>query len=69
MVGVDEERDLMGSEGAFDLQAVHDLGARPAFRRTQDDYRPALSAGVVIIPGIALDAPDFLDGVVHGGGH
>ena len=69
MIGVHQERHLVRSERAFNLQAVYHLRPGPALRRPQDDHRPALAGGVVVAPSIGLDAPDLLDGVVQGGGH
>ena len=40
------ERHLMRAERAFDLLAVHYLRPGPAFRRAQDDHRPASGACV-----------------------
>ena len=69
MIGVHKERYLVRSEGAFDRQTVDHLRPGPALRGPQDDHRPALSGGVVLVPRIALDAADLLYGVIQRGGH
>ena len=69
MVGIDQQRHLVRSEGALDLQAVDDFRSGPALGRLEDDHRPARPGGVVVAPRILLDLPDVLDGLVHGGGH
>ena len=69
MIGIYQERHLVRSERAFNLQTVYHLRPGPALGGPQDDHRPALAGGVVLVPCIALDAPDLLDGVVQGGGH
>ena len=65
MLGVHQERHLVRSERALDLQAIDDLRSGPAFGRPQDDHRPARPRGVVLAPRIPLDLPDVLDGLVR----
>ena len=63
------ERHLMRAERAFDLQAVHPFRPRPAFRRFEDDHRPARTHGVAVDAGFVLDAFDFLHRHVERRGH
>ena len=66
MLGIHQDRHLVGSEGALNLQAVDYFRSGPALGRPQDDHGPARPGGVVVLPCIALDFPDSLDGVVQG---
>ena len=52
--------DLVGAEGALDLDAVNGVGAGPALRGAQDDRRPAHRTRRGRHPGsgILLDRPD-----------
>ena len=61
--------DLMGPEGALDDLAVHFLGAGPALGGAQDDHGPGGAGFLAADPGVGLDALDFPDGPVQGGGH
>ena len=69
VLGIDQDRHLVRTEGALDLQAVDDFRSRPALGRPQDDHGPARPSEVVLAPGIALDLPDVLDGLVQSAGH
>jgi hypothetical protein len=60
------ERNLMGAEGAFDLEAIDDLGAGPALRRAEDDHGPLGTGGIAMGPGVLLDSPDLGDDDVEG---
>jgi len=41
VLGVHQQRHLVGAEGALDLQAVDHFWSRPALGRAQHDHRPA----------------------------
>ena len=45
MLRIHQERHLVRAKGALDLQAIDDFRSRPAFRRLEDDHRPARSRG------------------------
>src|SRR5580700_2641096 len=62
-------RHLMSAECPFDLLAVDNLGAGPAFRRIEYDHRPARSCGVPLNPRVPLDLPDLLQDDIERGGH
>jgi len=66
---VDEQRDLVRSERALDLQAVDDLRPRPALRRPEDDHRPARPSEVALGARRALNPANRLDGLVDRTGH
>ena len=69
MLGIDQERHLVRTEGALDLQAVDDFRSRPALGRPEDDHGPARPSEVVLAPRIALNLPDVLDGLIQSAGH
>jgi hypothetical protein len=69
MIGIDQQRHLVGTERAFNLQAVDDLRAGPALGRRQHDHRPARSGLVAGAARMVLDPADARDGLVQGGGH
>ena len=60
---------LVGTEGALDRLAVHDLRASPALGGAQDDHRPLDMAEILAGAGAALDVVDFLNHGVEGLGH
>ena len=64
-----DERHLVRAECAFDLQSIDHFRARPAFRRPEDDHRPARSRGVVLVPGIFLDVLNISNGRIQRGSH
>ena len=61
--------DLMGAEAVFDLQTVHDLRARPALRRAQNDHRPERALRLALFACAFLDLLDLFDALVEGEGH
>ena len=63
------ERHLVSTKGAFNLQAVYHLWARPALWRIEDDHRPARAGEVAADTGILLDSLDLFHGLVEGRGH
>ncbi len=69
MLGIDEERYLMRTEGPLDLEPVDNLRARPTLGRPQDDDRPARSKGFLGGPRRGLELPNVLNGPVQDGGH
>src|SRR5579871_6344824 len=58
---------LVGTEGAFDRQAVHHLRAGPTLGRAQDDRRPTGPAGEAVGTGLLLDRTDAGIAGVEGG--
>ena len=60
---------LMGTEGTFNLLAVHNLGTGPALGSAQDDHGPHGPLGIVVLAGVLLDGLDLLDDGVHGLSH
>ena len=69
MFGIHQDRHLVGSEGALDLQAIDDFRPGPALGRSQDDHWPTRPSGVVVASRILLDLPDVLDGFFQSTGH
>ena len=69
MRGVNGERDLVRTEGAFDLYAVDHLRPGPAFGRIQDDHRPARPLEIAAYPSVTLEGLDFLHRRVERRGH
>jgi len=69
VLGVDDDRHLVGSKGPLDLQAVDDLGAGPALGRAEHDHRPARPSSEAVLSSIGLELLDLRDGLVHGGRH
>ncbi len=55
------QRDLVGAEGALDLDAVHDVRSGPALGRTEDEHRPARAPLHPCAARRALDAADALE--------
>ena len=60
---------LMSAERSLDLQAIDDLGSRPAFGGVQDDHRPSRPRSLATRARTLLDPPDLLHGCVECGGH
>ena len=69
MFGIHQDRHLVSSERSFDLQAINHLRSRPALGRPQDDHWPAWPGGVILLPCIALDFTNALDGFFQCTGH
>ena len=69
VIGVDQQRHLVGPERALDLQAVDDFRARPALGRLQHDHRPAPPGRVAGAARMVLHAADALDGLFQRAGH
>jgi hypothetical protein len=69
MFGIHQERHLVRPERAFHFQAIHFLRPRPAFRRLEDNHRPARTRGVFFVPRIRLNSPNVLNGLFQGRGH
>lgn len=61
--------NLMGAKCAFDLLAIHPLGASPALERIKHDHRPPRADETAFFTRLWLDAFDFLDRVVQRGRH
>jgi len=69
VLAVDQQRDLVGVEGALDRQPVDHFRAGPAFRGAQHDHRPPRPGAVPARAGVGLEGADGLDRLVEGAGH
>ena len=69
MFGIHQKWNLMRSKCSFVWQAINGLRSCPAFRRLEDNHRPARAGRVVLVPGIALNLLDRRNCCVQGPGH
>ena len=58
-------RDLMCTEGSFDLLSVYYLRASPSLRCAQNDHRPYRSFRIVVFSCVFLDCFDLFDHGIH----
>ena len=56
---IHQQRHLMRTKCAFDLQAINHFRPGPALRRSEHDHRPARPDKAAVLPCVVLDIPDF----------
>ena len=69
VLGINDYRNLVGSERTLVFKIVDEFGSGPALGRLEHDHRPAWPRCNRVFACLTLDILDILYRFFHGGGH
>ena len=59
------DRNLMSTEGTFNLKPVNNLRTCPSLRSTKDDHWPYRTLWIIVFTSVLLDCFDLFDYSIH----